>query len=415
MLPTSTLSPSALGALAVLIPLSASAQDLQDLTPEQWTARATGGWLSLPEEPYGRVFAALGAETVPKAPPREALAALAPGAAERPETWALWRATLLRVAAGPGADPALEQPPTDQSKPDRFAAELAQRKADAEVRAAEAHAADLSTLALIAAGQRRADDAWRWLAAHGPGSPEHVAGTLAFLMPGVPVETPIGPGGRPGPIAPGALLTPLAPPRPAGVPEWRVVWRSAEFRGLTVGATVFDGKVVVESSGSEVRITHRSGEAATLSAQLAGETGFDFGGRYYDWEQLPADAPLVAKIALAPGDEEHVYWGRFIERKEQRPSLPPPGTRPAQLELGGLGLIVAHDDPRRELVDRIGTELTQLLGIRVWRVASEDVARRAAEPLDGFAPIWVHVPAGDAGARTLAALASSVEAFLVPR
>jgi len=388
---------SALLALAALAPLPVPVQDPQELTPEQWTARATGGWLSLPEEPYGRVFAALGAETVPKAPPREALAALAPGAAERPETWALWSATLARVAARSASGVPADGVPANGAA------------------GAGTRARDLSTLALIAAGQRRAEDAWRWLAAHGPGAPEHVAGALAYLLPGVPTDTPIGPGGRPGTLAPGAMLAPLAPPRPAGVPEWRVVWRTAEFRGLTVGTAVFDGKVVVESSGSEVRITHRSGEASTLTARLATEPGFEFGGRYYDWEQIPADAPLAATIALAPGDEEHVYWGRFIERKEQRPSLPPPGTQPAQLALGGLALVLTPDDPRRALVERIAAELTQLLGITVKLAAVGDAARRAASPEAGFAPIDVHVPAGDAGARTLAALATAVETYLVPR
>jgi hypothetical protein len=396
------LLPCTLLALAALVPLSSPVQDPEELTPEQWRARATGGWLSMPDEPYGRVFAALGAETVPTRPPDMALAALAPGAAERPETWALWSATLARVRAratagsgttesGAGSDTAL--PATQQ----------------------DTSAADLSTLALIAAGQRRAEDAWRWLAAHGPGAPEHVAGTLAFLLPGVPADTPIGPGGRPGSLAPGTLLAPLAPPRPADVPEWRVVWRSAEFRGLTVGTAVFDGKVVVEGSGSEVRITHQSGEASTLRVELATEPGFEFGGRYYDWEPLTADAAPAATITLAPGDDEHVYWGRFVERKEQRPSLPPRGKRPAQLALGGLGLVLAADDPRRALVERIAADLTQLLGITVTLAATEDAARRPAEPGDGFAPIWLHIPTGDAGARTLAALASAVETFLVPR
>ncbi|MEZ6017881.1 MAG: hypothetical protein R3F49_22440, partial [Planctomycetota bacterium] len=196
---------------ALLIGPAVALAPQDEPTREEWAARAIGGWLTLPEDPHGRVFAALGPDTQPAPASLRALAALAPGAAWSDTSLAAWGDSLQRVTRGEGT------------------------------------ADDLTTLALLATAQRRADDAWRWLARHGAGAPEPIAGALAYLLPGVPVGTPIGAGGRPGPLPNGALLRPLAPPRPAGQPDWQIAWRNAEFRGLVVGAAEFDGKVVVES------------------------------------------------------------------------------------------------------------------------------------------------------------------------
>ncbi len=379
-------APLALAPLAPTGPLPSACQevDQDEPTREEWVARAIGGWLTLPEDPYGRVFATLGADVVPVAPPAEALAALAPDAAEDAATWRRWSKTLARVVAA-----------SDRGEP--------------------AAAADLTTLALVAAGQRRAEDAWGWLTRHGPGAPEHLAGALAFLVPGVPATTVIGPGGRPMGLTSGARFAPVPPPKPGGTPDWQVAWREAEFRGLAIGEAVVDGKVVVEGSGSEVRLTHVSGAKTEVVVELAPELGYEISARYLDWEPRPEGAPSAATVVLAPGDEEHVYWGRFQERREQRPSVPPRGLRPAQLALGGLALAVDAVDPRRALVEGVAAELEALLAVRV-RVVTRGGAALAAPGTGGdvvSAPIVIDLPPGDAGARTLGALATMVERFVM--
>lgn len=382
-------SPAALLAcvLAPLLPAPlvqgddpAPAQDDGAESRAAWQARAIGGWLTLPEDPYGRVFAAIGRETVPVPVGAGALAALDPAAAEDPAVWARWAATLARLGQAARAN---ELPAP----------------------------ADLTLLALVAAGQGRAEDAWRWLSAHGPGAPEHVAGILAYFVPGVPPGTALGLGGKPASLAAGARLAPLPPPKPAGTPEWQIAWREAEFKGLVVGDAEVDGRVAVEGSGSEVRLTHVRGDAVAVQVELAPEAGYEFGGRYLDWEPRAEGLPSAATIEVTPGGEEHVYWGRFVERREQRPASPRPGALPAQLSLGGLSLALDAVDPRRALAEGIARELATLLGIPV-SVGTRGGPPRASAGVSS--PVVVDVPPGDAGQRTLAALAGQVERWLQP-
>jgi cobalamin biosynthesis protein CbiG len=89
--------------------------------------------------------------------------------------------------------------------------------------------------------------------------------------------------------------------------------------------------------------------------------------------------------------------------------------RPAQLALGGLALVLEPSDPRSALVESIAAELAKLLGVKVVVVTGSDAGPSAAPSGKGFAPIRVTIAPGDAGARTLAALATAVETFLVPR
>ncbi|MEZ6017181.1 MAG: hypothetical protein R3F49_18835, partial [Planctomycetota bacterium] len=183
------------------------------------------------------------------------------------------------------------------------------------------------------------------------------------------------------------------------------------------------GKVVVESSGSEVRVTHISGGEGALVAELASEPGFDVGGRYLDWEpQRPATpeeaVPTRATIVLDPsdgaeGDPEHVYWGRFVERRENRPAIPPRGTQPAQLELGGLALALAPGDPRSGIATTLARELSELLGVTVRVIEHHPTTPSTDGTARVSDPIVVHIQPGDEGARTLAALLSAVEAHTV--
>ncbi len=370
--------PTLARAAAPVSPCLAVAQD--EVTDDRAAAleRAIGGWLTLPEGPLARVTAAISRTTAPVALDAEARAALAPEALLSPATWARWRAALVEVAAAePSALP---------------------------------HRA-LSFLACQAAGQGRSEDAWRWLARHGAGAPEHVAGVLAYFIPGIPASAEVGPGGKPLPLPDGVSLRPVAPPNPEGFAEWQLPWREALVYDLPIGAARVDTKLVLESAGGEVRLTHVGGAKAQAVVHLAPVAGYELVGRYLDWEPMPADAPAAVVLDLEPGSAERVLWGRLVARTEQRPATPPRGQRPAQLALGGLELAVTRGDVRRPLCEALAVELAGLLGIRV-QVVTEGAPRPSASD---FAPLTVHIPPGDAGLRALAALAGMVERYIVPR
>ena len=371
-------------ALTLLAP-AVHAQGDDPPTRDEALARAIGGWLELPDEPYGRVWAAIGRETEPRSP-GEALELLGGDPFARGETWQRWADTLARVT-GAGADASPE---------------------------------DRIVLALAAAGHGRQDDAWRWLASVGPGHPEHVAGVLAYFLPGVPSDTALGPGGRPAGLDADALLAPLAPPRDPAAPSWRVEWREARFYDLRIGDVRTDGVVKIEGTGSEVRLLPREGSPSRTRVLLPGEVGVDVSSRYVDWERQPEELGAILPVVLTPatGAEgepedagEHVLWGRFRERKEQRPALPGESRELAQLRLGGLALCPEPGSSAAEL--ELAAEASQalgtLLGIEV-RVAPPGA--RHAGP---FAPIEVHVPPGPAGAEKLAWLASMIERRLASR
>ena len=190
--------------------------------------------LTLPDGPVARAWALVGPETDAAALPQAWVEALAPGCWEgsaAAATWARWAAALERAAAERGASD-----------------ERAQARAE---------------LALLAAADGQPQVAWGHAAAL-VDAPEWTAALVPRLLPGVPLDHPVGRGGDLGTLAAGVRLRPLPPPLDPGLPAWALGAGVATFGGLRIGEAEVDLMVEVQPAGVEVAVGHRAGGAADV-------------------------------------------------------------------------------------------------------------------------------------------------------
>ncbi|MEE8467761.1 MAG: hypothetical protein V3T22_04870, partial [Planctomycetota bacterium] len=172
---------------------------LQDPAPDDDSPRRYR--LELPDSPQAKVWAAVAADTRPAGLPGPD-----PAAADwsQAATWRRWASLVAAEDESPNPTP--------------------ERRA---------------VLCLLASAHGRADDAWGHLATLGA-APEWAAAVTAFLLPGVPPGTRLGPGGEPRDLPAGTVLRPLPPPDSGTLPRGAVEWRTAHVRGLQVGGATLD-------------------------------------------------------------------------------------------------------------------------------------------------------------------------------
>lgn len=325
------------------------------------------GPLSLPDGPAAKVWAGVGPETSPA--DIAARAGLWADWSTR-STWSTWASLVREEAAAEGPEPA--------------------RRA---------------ILCLLARGHGRAGDAWAHYGTLGA-EPGLVAAVTPRLLPGVPSEAAVEPGGRPAPLPDGVVLRPFLPPSSGEGPAGTVEWRSATAHGLRIGAAVVDLTVTVEATGVQVDLTHVSGGAATVSVLLPEPEGFEVKIEYLDWlrredDQLRTPIP----VELKPGEEPRQLYGRVLER---RAALPTGGAQrlPAALVEGGLVFEVPDGDPDRAALEEIAAVVGELLGV-------EARLRAPGAPRGDTSGTVFRLPAGRERVERLRFLASAIERFLL--
>ncbi|MCP4035951.1 MAG: hypothetical protein GY733_03370 [bacterium] len=327
-----------------------------------------GPRIELPDSRAAKVWAAVGADTEPAPEPKGLADLLAPGAWEKPATWRRWAALVAAEGKGDAPDPA--------------------RRAE---------------LCLLAAGQKRAGDAWKHYEQLGA-SPAWAARTLPYLVPGVPPGTTIGPGGSINGLASGALLRPLTPPTSEGVPARALQWRTASVPKLAIGDAFVDFSIAVESSGVQVDVTHVEGEPVKIGVLLPEPPGWDVRVEYLDWmRQETLHEPLLFDVV--PDEERHSLFGRILEARAVVPRALPKRL-PAQLLQGGLELVLAPNDHEQALYAVVAEELAKLLSIEV-RVRTE------GEALAGWTGTRYRMASGSQRRMKASALVSSVEEFVM--
>ena len=263
-----------------------------------------------------------------------------------------------------------------------------------------------AALALHALRDARWQDAWAHLERLG-GFPEWSAGVLPALLPGAPIDSASGSGGRPGPLPDGVLLRPAVPPlAPPGDPRAHEP-RIATVRGLQVGEATLDLKVTLDGSGIEVDLLHTGGGPATVRVLLPEPEGLEIRVEYIDWMRQDVQRqPLL--VELLPGEEEHNLFGRFAPRRVPLPGSPT-DRLPRALVEGGLWTEWAGAELLRPELLAAAEVLPEVLGVPGGLVTPG--AMPSAAPWEATV---LHVPSeADAARRFLARIASRLEAWVL--
>lgn len=311
--------------------------------------------LELPPGPAARAWAGVGPDTVPASLSQGLNALIAAAAASEPSperphpdgelwshaaTWGLWaeRVDFVRSRLLAAQDPASVGAPRDTK--------LSSARAD---------------LALLAGSQGRSHDAWAHFAAL-TDSPEHAARVAPCLIPGVPLDATIGPGGAPAPLTDGVLLRPITPEYPADDPARDRALRSAKIKGLPVADSAVEALLGVDSMGVEFTLELASGSTVEVRGQLPEPAGHTIRYEYLDWTKVETmGSPQT--VRLLPGDEEpHVLYGRTDPAPWPWPTGRP-GHLAATLEQGGLWLVLDPADPEHALWTAAAKACGELLGV----------------------------------------------------
>jgi hypothetical protein len=314
--------------------------------------------------PFERAFALLDPAAVARTPHTEGLPPIDAEARESAECWKSW-ASALRAAKG-----------------------------------GQEAAAQRAWLAALARYQGRFDDAWEHLA-HAGGVPERLASVLPLLFPGVAPESlaswPA--------LEDGALLAPALPPPAEPAAEirlgtGRVRSGSSKVEGLQIGAARIALALRVEGDGVEVECSHLSGGSARLRVLLPEPPDFELRSEYLDWNELEG-LRQPREIALEPGGESVILFGRYKPRKLEWTTRVPPGL-PAQASRDGLLLLAT--DPAA--LAGLACGLEQLLELRV---EVRELAADAVEP--SFAGLVVDLRESEHFGAKRAGLVSVAERF----
>jgi len=328
--------------------------------------------LVLPDGAVARAWALVGPETQPATLPGEWSSALGPGCWDDdrgPKTWGTWVRLVHQASNG----------------------------------AAEERPRARVGLALLAAADAQPQVAWGHAAALAE-SPRWTATLVPRLLPGVPLDHPLGPGGLVEPLTPGTHLRPLPPPLDPDLPSWAMGAGVATFGGLMVGEARVDLMVEVQPAGVEVALTHRAGPAARVTTELPRVRGAALRTEYLDFVRQD-DLHGARDLVVAPTDEEpRVLYGRLVQSDSDLPAAPAGAAPlPRALSEAGLRLVPAPGAPDCEPV---AAALSELLGLPVELGSAEGAGRATV----------VRVPAGEAGRAVLRTLRASVEArLLAPR
>jgi hypothetical protein len=245
-------------------------------------------------------------------------------------------------------------------------------------------------LARLALQQGRWEDAWSHFEHAG-----RAAELMSSFLPGVTgsIENGVLPDGA---LSDGALIRPAPPPPTAGLQPGYVDVREAWVRGLRVGDAVLDMRVAIEPEGVQIDLEHVSGGSARLVVQLPEPEGLELRVAYIDWMRQDELGPPL-EVVVAPGDEPHSLYGRFLGRELEWPTGALERV-PAAIDVGGLSLIAADDDPEHARLAAVCGALARY-GCRVT----------PTPPLSGIA---FHVPPpGPARERKLAWLVSAYESI----
>ncbi len=315
--------------------------------PAQDTAR---GWLDLPEDPLGRLWASVGADTTP------------------------WRANAAHGDLSASEDAWEEW-----------------RGAMATARTPERRREALSTLLGLAARDGRMDDAYGWIGAFGAGDAPALAGSIPYLFPGLDPTVQLGGGGRPMALKEGALLRPQLPPRSRAAVPGSIENRRVTARGLRVGGTTFDLMLKVDGSGVIAELTHVAGEPAELRVALPAPAGYRLKSVYVDWElQEPEDgadpdevdwAGTPLNVRIAPSEDPISLFAR-LDRRDLPTPTPPPGASPLPGPIAGRGLLLVvpteEQGPRWEAMAQA---FADVLAVPVRVGSPEEVLSTAGSPL----------------------------------
>ncbi|MGD2018975.1 MAG: hypothetical protein PVJ89_12715 [Planctomycetota bacterium] len=309
-------------------------------------------WLELPEAPMGRLWASVGADTVPWSPP-----GAAGDLASDAGAWGEWVSALAALEDAAGRREALR------------------------------------TLVALAVRDGRVEDAYGWIAAFGAGDAPALAGALPRLFPGFDGSVALGPGGRPAAMPSDATLRPQLPPRsPAAIPG-SIEPRRATARRVTVGAATFDLMLKVDGSGVVLELTHVAGAAADLRVALPAPAGYRLKSVYVDWElQAPeegadpddvdwAGTPLPVHLTPAAAEEPLTLFARLDRRDVPLPTAPDAAAPlPAGLARAGL-LVVVPEGASGPRWSAMAEAFGGALGIPVRVVPPAAVTGRPAGPV----------------------------------
>jgi len=319
----------------------------------------------LPESRAARAWAAADASTSPATIPTDLLG-LGEEPWRQPACWRMWGELVSAERAAPRAD--------------------AQRRA---------------MLCLLARRQGRNLDAWAHFSAL-TASPEWAAAVLPHLIPGIPAGAAVETGGLPAALPNGVILRPIPPP--AADPTRLFQPRTAEVRGLRIGAGEIRMTVKFESSGIEIEIQHTGGEPVEVSIVLPEPEGLEMNIEYTNWAR-EEDVGMPRALTIGPGEEPLSLYGRFGLREATVPTgrlerMPDTLSRDGLFIEGPVG---SAQDP---VLDAAATTLADLLDLPVSvRDADNSVA------LDG--PSGVVVRLGDDATQRLSYLVTRVEEFLL--
>jgi hypothetical protein len=266
---------------------------------------------------------------------------------------------LIDPAALVHPPPAQGLPPSELAERDSAATWKQWAAALRAAKSAQNASAERAWLAAFAHFQGRSDDAWEHLA-HAGGDGGRVASVLPLLFPGVgPQALASWPT-----LEDGALLTPALPPPSEPAAEirlgtGRVRQGSSKIEGLQIGQARIALELRVEGDGIQVECTHLSGEPARLRVLLPVPPDFELHSEYLDWSELEG-VGLPREIALVPGSEPVILFGRYRPRKLEWTTRVPSGL-PAQAQRDGLLLVAT----KTANVAGLAAGLQQLLELRV--------------------------------------------------
>ncbi|MEM8713447.1 MAG: hypothetical protein AAGG01_21085, partial [Planctomycetota bacterium] len=346
----------------------------------------------------GRLWASVGESTEPWGAPLPTAAGLG---------WTAWASALDVLAPLPKDGNPAGSPTGTPRQIDRDAS----RRATAQ-------------LIQTALADRRAEDAYRWLRRLGADDPSALAGLVPRLFPGVGWDIPLGPGGRPAPLADGGTLRPQLPPMPTSAAA-RGSSRRATCRGLRVGEATLDLDLKLDGSGVVLEFTHTGGPAATLVVELPAPSGMRLKSLYVDWaiQPLPEGSDEDAfdwstrpiRITIPPqptGEDSPGYaesFSLFARLDYLDGSIPTgPSTLPAAAKLGGLTVALPHGDARAAWKER-AEAWSRAAGLDVRLLSTEDA--RAGQGLDknGLRGITVRLDSVPDPLRLARELTSAIE------
>lgn len=327
--------------LALLTPPAAAGPQVQE-TPR--------GWLDLPEDPLGRLWASVGSETSP------------------------WK------TAGEQGDLS-----TSESAWEDW------RSAISGTQVPERRRAALSTLHGLAANDGRMEDAYGWISEFGAGDASALAGSIPYLFPGVDPATVLGGGGQPAALPAGALLRPQLPPRSGAAVPGTIENRRVTARGLRVGEATLDLMLKVDGSGVIAELTHVAGDPVDLAVALPAPAGYRLKSVYVDWElQEPgegtdpeevdwAGTPLTVRVV--PSEDPISLFAR-LDRRDLPTPTPPSSAAPLPGPIVGRGLLLVvpttEQGPRWSAMARA---FADVLDVSVRVGSPEEVLLAAGGPL----------------------------------